>query len=401
MKRLASLFIIILCLGINVSAQEQKAKYVFYFIGDGMGFDHVSIAEYYLGYKAKMHGSLPVCFSQFPVFGNAVTHSVSNLITDSAAAGTALATGTKTANGMIGVASDSTALTSIATKIHDAGYKVGISSTVGINHATPAAFYAHNPSRNDYYGIAMEMCGSDFEFFGGGGIIEYNSKSRRRSVYNLMEKAGYTIAEGLGEFEAAKGSDRIMLLQEDGKGKDCLPYAIDMKEGDMTQADIVRAAIEHLYDTTGAQGFFLMSEGGKIDWAGHANDTKAAIEEVLSFSSAIEVAYNFYLEHPDETLIVVTADHETGGMTMCWEDGYQIYFHELNHITKSKDKMTDEEKEEADEASKKAHIGWTSSSHAGSNVPVYAIGACSTLFSGRMDNTDIPYKICTAMDVEF
>ncbi len=402
MKRLTS-FLIVLCLSIGLFAQENKPKYVFYFIGDGMGFDHVSITEYYLGYKAKMRGSLPLCFSQFPVFGNAVTHSASNLITDSAAAGTALATGTKTKNGMIGVTSDSTALTSIATKIHNAGYRVGISSTVGINHATPAAFYGHSPSRNDYYSIAMEMCDTDFEFFGGGGIIDYNSKSRRRSVYNLMEKAGYTVAEGMKEFEKAKakGEEKIMLLQDDGKGKSSFPYAIDMEESDMTHAELVSAAISHLYDTTGTQGFFLMSEGGRIDWASHGNDTKATIEETISFSQAIEVAYNFYLEHPDETLIVVTADHETGGMTMCWDNGYRIHFDELNSITKSKDMMTDEEKEEADEASDKAHIGWTSSDHAGSNVPVYAIGAGSTLFSGRMDNTDIPYKICIAMDVEF
>ncbi len=400
MKRLAS-FLLILCMGLGIFAQDQKAKYVFYFIGDGMGFDHVSATEYYLGYKSGIHGSLPVCFSLFPVFGNAVTHSVSNLITDSAAAGTALATGSKTTNGMIGVTSDSTALVSIATKIHNAGYKVGISSTVSINHATPAAFYAHNASRNDYYGIALEMPGSGFEFFGGGGIIGYNEKSRRSSEYNLLERKGYTIVEGLQEYEKEKGAEKIMLLQEEGKGKDCLPYAIDMQEGDMTQADIVRVAIDHLYDTTGEKGFFLMSEGGKIDWASHANDTKTVLEEMISFSDAIEVAYSFYLEHPDETLIVVTADHETGGLTMCWENGYHIYFRELDEITESKDKMTEDEKEEADEASHKAHIGWTSFSHAGSNVPVYAIGAGSKLFSGRMDNTDIPRKICTALEVEF
>ncbi len=397
-------FIILLLLAVlTFSANaENKAKYVFYFIGDGMGFDHVSITEYYQAYRARMFGSMPVCFSNFPVFGNAVTHSASNLITDSAAAGTALATGTKTNNGMIGMGADSTTvLTSIAEKIHRGGFNVGISSTVGLNHATPAAFYGHNISRSNYYDIAMEMCDSYFEFFGGGGIIDHDDDGRK-SVYKFMEKAGYTIAEGLEEFDEAKAKGgKIMLLQEDGRDIEQLPYAIDMKEGDMTQADIVRAAIEVLYDESGEKGFFLMSEGGKIDWASHANDSKTTILEVLNFSGAVEVALEFYRQHPEETLIVVTADHETGGFTMCYEGGYHVYFDHLLELTKSKDFMNEEEKEAANEISKRARLGWTSSSHAGSNVPVYAIGAGSGLFSGRQDNTEIPYKICTAMGVEF
>ncbi len=400
MKRFITI-ILLISLSVFTNA-ENKAKYVFYFIGDGMGFDHVSIAEYYQANKAKMFGSMPLCFSNFPVFGNAVTHSASNLITDSAAAGTALATGTKTKNGMLSMGADSTTiLTSIAEKIHNQGYKVGISSTVGINHATPAAFYGHSVSRSNYYDIAMEMCDSDFEFFGGGGIIDYKGNGRK-SVYKYMEKAGYNIVEGLTEFDAVKGKcDKIMLLQKDGKELTHLPYAIDKREGDMTQADIVRAAIEVLYNEGDNKGFFLMSEGGKIDWASHANDSKATILEVLSFSGAVEAAMEFYRQHPDETLIVVTSDHETGGFTMCYENGYNVHFNHLLDITKSKDFMDEEEKATANAASGRARLGWTSSDHSGANVPVYAIGAGSEYFSGRMDNTDIPYNICMAMGVEF
>ena len=402
MKRF-SLVIILAALTMLASAQEQKAKYVFYFIGDGMGFNHVSIAEYYKGYTEGVFDSRPLSFSMFPVLGRAVTHSASNLITDSSAAGTALSTGTKTNNGMLGIAPDSTTrLNSIAYKIHDAGFKVGISSTVGINHATPAAFYGHNISRGNYYEIASEIPATGFEFFAGGGIIESTGDDEDLpSAYLPIEESGYTIAEGMDEYYAKKdASEKMMLLQEDGRLKTELPYAIDMKDGDMTQADLVKASIDYLYEEDGP-GFFIMSEGGKIDWASHGNDTKTAILETINFSDAVAVAVEFYNQHPDETLIIVTADHETGGFTMSWEKGYNVYFDRLEGINCSKDKVTKEESKQMDEASHKAHIGWTTKDHSGVNVPVFAIGAGSELFSGRMDNTRIPEKICEAMDIEF
>lgn len=396
-----SLTIILLLLPLLLSAQ-QKAKYVFYFIGDGMGFNHVSVTEYWLGHIEGVFDSRPLAFSQFPVLGWAVTHSASNLITDSAAAGTALSTGSKTDNGMLGVAPDTTKLESIASKIHNAGYKVGISSTVGINHATPGAFYGHNASRSNYYDIAMEIPGSGFEFFAGGGVIECTGEEGdKASVYDFIEKNGYVIAEGMDEFHGMKaGAGKMMLLQEDGRMKTELPYAIDMKDGDMTQADLVKASIDFLYDGDG-QGFFVMSEGGRIDWASHGNDTKTMILETLSLSEAVAEAVKFYNEHPDETLIVVTADHEPGGLTMSWKSGYDVYFDKIENIGKSKDFASDEERRAMDEASHAAHIGWTTGDHSGANVPVFAIGAGSSLFSGRMDNTEIPKKICEAMGITF
>ena len=401
MKRFSIIAALVL-FPILLSAQNQKAKYVFYFIGDGMGFNHVSVTEYWLGYTEGVFDSRPLAFSNFPVLGWAVTHSASNLITDSAAAGTALSTGSKTDNGMLGVDSDTTALESIAGKIHDAGYKVGISSTVGINHATPGAFYGHSASRSNYYDIAMEIPASGFEFFAGGGVIESTGEDGdKASVYDFIEKNGYVIAEGMDEFDGMKASaGKMLLLQEDGRMKTELPYAIDMKDGDMTQADLVKASIDFLYDGNG-QGFFVMSEGGRIDWASHGNDTKAMILETLSLSDAVAEAIKFYNEHPDETLIVVTADHETGGLTMSWESGYNVYFDKIENIGKSKDFASDEERREMDEASHAAHIGWTTGDHSGANVPVFAIGAGSSLFSGRMDNTEIPKKICEAMGITF
>ena len=396
-----SLLILILLLPMVASAQ-QKAKYVFYFIGDGMGFNHVSLTEYWLGYTQDVFDSRPLSFSAFPVLGWAVTHSESNLITDSAAAGTALSTGSKTKNGMLATGPDSTALESISYKIHDAGYKVGISSTVGINHATPAAFYGHNVNRGNYYEIASEIPASEFEFFAGGGAIESTGDDEDRvSVYEAIEKGGYVIAEGMDDFAAKKdGAEKMMLLQKDGRLRTELPYAIDMKEYDMTQADLVRASIDFLYDEEG-EGFFVMSEGGRIDWASHGNDTKAVILETLSLSDAVAEAVRFYNEHPDETLIVVTADHETGGLTLSWEKGYNLYLDKLEEISCSKDMVSEEERERMNEISHEARIGWTTGDHSAANVPVFAIGAGSGLFSGRMDNTDIPKRICEAMGVKF
>ena len=396
-----SLLLLILLLPLVASAQ-QKAKYVFYFIGDGMGFNHVSLTEYWLGYTQDVFDSRPLSFSAFPVLGWAVTHSESNLITDSAAAGTALSTGSKTKNGMLATGPDSTALESISYKIHDAGYKVGISSTVGINHATPAAFYGHNVNRGNYYEIASEIPASEFEFFAGGGAIESTGDDEDRvSVYEAIGKGGYVIAEGMDDFAAKKdGAEKMMLLQKDGRLRTELPYAIDMKEDDMTQADLVRASIDFLYEEDG-EGFFVMSEGGRIDWASHGNDTKAVILETLSLSDAVAEAVRFYNEHPDETLIVVTADHETGGLTLSWEKGYNLYFDKLEDISCSKDKVSEEEREHMNEISHEAHIGWTTGDHSAANVPVFAIGAGSGLFSGRMDNTDIPKRICEAMGIEF
>lgn len=401
MKKIA-LFALLALIPILSTAQEQKAKYVFYFIGDGMGFNHVSLAEYWLGYTQGVFDSRPLSFSQFPVLGWAVTHSESNLITDSAAAGTALSTGTKTKNGMLGTAPDSTALKSIAYKIHDAGYRVGISSTVGINHATPGAFYGHSASRSDYYSIASEIPSTGFEFFAGGGAIESNGEDGdETSVYEAIEDSGYVIAEGMDDFADKKDeAGKMMLLQENGRLKTELPYAIDMKDTDMTHADLVSASIDFLYDED-CPGFFIMSEGGKIDWASHGNDTKAVILETLSLSDAVAEAVEFYNAHPDETLIIVTADHETGGLTLSWEKGYDLLLDKLEEIHCSKDMVSEEEREHMNDVSHEAHIGWTTGDHSGANVPVFAIGAGSTLFSGRMDNTEIPKKICEAMGIRF
>ena len=398
-KFIKSLVLFSLCVLILSSCSEKKAKYVFFFIGDGMGFTHVSMAEAYLANQHKVLGNDPLCFTQFPVLGMVTTYSASNIITCSSAAGTALSTGTKTNNGFLCVAPDSTDLTSISYKIHNAGIPVGIMTTVTLSHATPAAFYANSISRNDYYKIALKLPESGFEFFGGGGFEEPTGNNEGDpSLYNVISEKGYTVACGLKDFNTKKNSaKKIILLQEDSIKNNVLPYAIDRKESDLTLKQVVSAAIEVLENE---KGFFIMAEGGKIDWAAHANDALSDILETLDMDAAIEVAYQFYLKHKDETLIIVTADHETGGFSMGKDKGYVMYFDELKAQTSSLDSKKIL-KDTVTAINNRARIGWTTSSHTGTAVPIFAIGTQSEQFAGRMDNTDIPKKICNAMGITF
>ncbi|MFA5443582.1 MAG: alkaline phosphatase [Bacteroidales bacterium] len=402
MKRLSGLLAIALLIG----CQEvpHQAKYVFLFIGDGMGLAQVAAAEAYLANSGGEIGSQALNFTQFPVLGTATTYSASNWVTCSSASGTALATGTKTTNGMLGVSSDTVALKAITYKIKEAGYKVGVSSTVTLDHATPGAFYAHAASRNDYYTIATQLPATGFDFFGGGGfILPKGWKRDRVSVIDLIEQAGYTIAYGMDDFQNVSSTGKLVLLQDETRDfMGALPYAIDRKEGDMTHADIVQAAIEFLENE---KGFFLMSESGRIDWACHSNDGKASILETLDLQKAVQVAIEFAQKHPEETLIVVTADHETGGMALGWEGQYNVFLDQLNEQKASKDILLESGDKKAGEMvaeiNRRARIGWTTSAHTGVPVPVYAMGTNSELFAGRMDNTDIPKKICEALGVVF
>ena len=406
-KSLSGLLLAAICFSLMAisCSQEKKAKYVFYFIGDGMGFSHISLAEGYLATKEGKIGNNPLCFTQFPVMGMATSYSANRYITCSSAAGTALATGFKTDNGMLGVTPDSAELTSIAYKIHNAGFPVGITTSVTIDHATPASFYANSSARSDYYSIAEQLATSGFEFFGGGGF--YGAKDKReqeKSLYDIASEAGYEFAYGIDEFAGKKDTaEKMVLFQKGEKKNNDLPYVAERVEGDLTLPQVVESAIEFLNNE---KGFFLMVEGGKIDWAAHSNDLAGTIFETLDFDAAIALAYEFYKQHPDETLIVVTADHETGGVTLGRGKGYVYDLNVVKSPAESKveggsDVSNYMEGISADSLSVAAKIGWTTTSHTGGAVPVFAIGAGSEAFAGRQDNTDVPKKICKAMGVEF
>lgn len=395
----------------NTQKDSPKAKYVFYFIGDGMSFSVIAVTEGYNAHLNGEYGSKSLSFTQFPVMGMATSYSADSWVTDSAAGGTALSCGVKTDNGMLGVTPDSVAARSIAYMAHEAGFPVGVSSTVPVNHATPAAFYGTRPSRNDYYELACQLPESGFEYFGGGGLYDWKCKkdSTATDAYTLIRNAGYAVACGMGEFEKIKGtSDKIMLIQSSGQESEELPFCIDRQEGDLTLRQVVGAGIDVLYDPSGKKGFFLMSEGGKIDGAEHVNDTKTAIMETMDFGDAIQEAYDFYLQHPDQTLIVVTADHETGGIVYGHRSSSSIHWEYLDSISCSKSYSYKnylnggaEDIANSDALTAKAHISWSTGSHNGGAVPVFAVGAGSELFAGKMDNTDIPKKICEAMGIPY
>ena len=322
MKRISLICSFLFMLAISVSAQQ--AKYVFYFIGDGMGVNQVLGTEMYLSELKGEIGVTPLLFTQFPYSTMATTFSATNGVTDSAAAGTALATGKKTKNGALGVTKDSERVNSVASWAKENGYRVGVSTSVSIDHATPAAFYAHQDKRSAAYEIGLDLIETNFDFYAGSDFVDSNNAQAKdektyESLYSLAQKAGFTIARGYKDYQKkAKKADKMILFQTEKasqKNNSSIPYAIDRKKGDMSLAEITRAGINFLSKDL-SKGFFLMVEGGKIDWAGHANDAATNFREVIDMDEAIKVAYEFYSQHPDETLIVVTADHETGGMSI-------------------------------------------------------------------------------------
>ncbi|WP_455509804.1 alkaline phosphatase [Butyricimonas paravirosa] len=309
----------IVLFGCAGKTEQVKAKYVFYFIGDGMGVNQVIGTEMYLAELEGRIGTKSLSFTSFPVRNYVTTYSGTNAVTCSAAAGTALATGTKTQNGRIGMRQDSGVLYSVAWRAKQAGKAVGVSTSVAINHATPAVFYAHQPDRQMYYEIGTDAAKAGFDFYGGAGWKQVFSPhdSSAIDLYSLLRDSGYMIIDHRQDFQALSAhAGKVVYVQpEDCVNPSSLPTAIDQREGDLTLADITGKAIQFL-SARNEDGFFLMVEGGIIDWLCHANDGAAAFREVVDFSEAIQVALDFYKAHPDETLIIVTADHETGGLAL-------------------------------------------------------------------------------------
>lgn len=321
MKKLSLLLSFLLLV---LSGYAQQAKYVFYFIGDGMGVNQVQGTELYRGELEGKIGITPIWFTQFPYATTATTFSATNGVTDSAAAGTALATGNKTQNGTIGMKQDlQTEVSSVAVWAKNKGCRVGVTTSVSVDHATPAAFYAHDPSRGSYYKIGTDLYKAGFDFYAGSDFIDPNNKDNKdgnsENLYTMAEKNGYTIARGYKDYlKKCKKADKMILFQSEKaseKDRTAIPYAIDRTKDDLTLAGITRSAINFLSKDL-SKGFFLMVEGGKIDWACHSNDAATAFHEVADMDEAVKVAYEFYSQHPDETLIVVTADHETGGFVL-------------------------------------------------------------------------------------
>lgn len=211
-------------------------------------------------------------------------------------------------------------------------YKIGIVTTVNINHATPGAFYAHQPSRSNYYEIALEAAQSGFDFFAGESLLEAEGgvDSPQLSAYTNVENAGYQLITTLEDLEGLNETNgKYMVVGDLFSQVENLAYAIDATENQWQLKDYVELGINVLDNEN---GFFMMAEGGKIDWACHANDAATMVGEVVAFSEAVEVAINFYEKHPKETLILVTGDHETGGLSIGYAGtDYSTYLENLTY----------------------------------------------------------------------
>ncbi len=450
--------IVALMLLVGLTASANQPKYVFYFIGDGMGMGHVMAAQTYN--RVVLENDQPLLMMQFPVASWAMTYSATGPITDSAAAGTALATGHKTLNGMIGVTPDTVAVQSVASQLHNMGYGVGIITTVAPDDATPSAFYAHQANRRMKYEIGLDAAASGFELIGGSRIYGVKKDGADTDLMKVFADSNITVARGLDEMAAAT-TRRIYLVNPEGITSGNVGYTIDSVPGALTLPSMTRAAIAHLQKTS-PDRFFIMAEAGNIDYAGHSNDGATIIKEIINFNEAIAEAYNFYLAHPDETLIVVTADHNTGGMSIgfplsgysgwmnnvlyqriskdrfgeycktllnsrriyTWEDMKEVLADKLgfwSHINipaedeqllQEKFDITFNQRAGKDEKTlyndfneftvtvfkimdKATGIKWTTTGHAGDPVPVFAIGVGADLFKNVSNNIEIPDKIRT------
>ena len=307
----------------SVQTQEAKTpKYVFLFIGDGMSYPQFQAASDYLGALADtgsddiLDGNVPLTFMNFPVAGSAVTYDSSSFCPDSASTATSISTGYKTYSGSINVDETGTiSYETIAEQLHaQKGYSVGVITSVNLNHATPAAFYAHQASRNDYYDIGLELIDSGFEYFAGGGLLKpTGAEGDQADLYALAEKAGYHVVKTQAEAEQVTGGP-VVIIDEHLADSDAMAYEIDRTDDMWALADYVEKGIEVL--SQDKDGFFMMCEGGKIDWACHANDAASTIHDTQALADAVQVAIDFAKEHADETLILVTSDHETGGLTI-------------------------------------------------------------------------------------
>ena len=312
-----------------------KPKYVFLFIGDGMGPAQIQSARFYKG-TVENNGAVvegELSFTQFPEVGSVTTYDSTSFCPDSASTATSIATGHKTESGVINMCpwTRDVPYETIAEKLHaQKNYKVGVVSSVNIDHATPAAFYAHQKTRKNYYDIGKELAVSGFEYFAGGEFQKVNGDGTGPNNHEIAAQNGYNVVTCQADAAALKaGAGKTLIIAEalaDGKS---MNYAMDAAAGEWQLTDYVRKGIELLDNK---KGFFLMTESGKIDWACHANDAAASIHDVLEMSNAVQAAVDFYNAHPNETLILVTADHETGGMAIGYKTtNYDTFLTNLTH----------------------------------------------------------------------
>jgi alkaline phosphatase len=459
---LLTLTVLIFCFQSIADENKKDLKYVFYFIGDGLGASQRQITEYYKQQKIDKK-DYKLIMNSLPVAGINTSFSTDSLVTDSAAAGTALATGHKTNNDMISVLPCGTKVKTLIQAANEKDWLTGIISTTRLTHATPASFAAHNVNRDNENEIAEDFIASNVDFFAGGGYRHFVKKdssmnSKReddRDLVNEFKKLGYKTFIGEDSAKAfkaftPKAGSKVFAAFTNSH----MPYELDRKNQKMeipALSELVEKNLEVFEKSD--KPFFMMVEGGRIDHACHINDAHAAIKDTLAFDRAIRVAYDFYKKHPKETLIVVAADHETGGFGLGFAKNYFIDLDPIfktkistedvynNDIIKNKEKfyeyieehfgltdLTSSEKEMLENAimlqnintydeirfgeykptqvvigriiAARANIFWTTFAHTGTQLPLSAAGVGAEKFGGFIDNTDIAKTIAEVAGLE-
>lgn len=389
-------------------------KYVFYFIGDGMGRNHVDFAE-------KFFGGLQM--KTFPVKGSLVTASILRTTTDSAAAGTALACGVKTRNGVLGMDADGKTVDSVAVLAKKKGYAVGILGTETPDHATPASFYAHAAKRGDYRKIMEQIPGSKFDLVMGYGM----RGDKEPAASDFFRKAGMNVIcqEESDFFDLKKLEKPTVVYFSFG-------YEADRADSKVRPLSAYVAKSIELLEKVSPKGFFMMVEGAKIDHNAHANDGPGMLLELIEFDRAIGKALEFYKKHPKDTLIVVTADHNTGGIVVSGnipksyvnvsgsigrsygltandtpesairklaEKGIPLTDVEKDALVRAAGDLTGSKKAEAlNRAARRIidtryGITWPTGGHTNEDVYVFAIGKGAKDFGIRQENSELGLKM--------
>ncbi len=343
-------------------SQSSGPNNIILLIGDGMGLAQLSTAYYYNDSSN---------FSRFPVIGLINTTSKKEKITDSAAGATAFATGKRTYNGAISLDTDSTSITTIIEALSEQQFSTGLISTSSITHATPACFYAHAKHRNLEEDIALQLANSPVDFFAGGGLQFFNKRTDGKNLLDSLNDASFTI----DTFNYIQPSNTIekygCLLAENG-----LPKANERE--DSLLAKLTQSATSFLSQKE--SNFFLMVEGSQIDWGGHANDAEWLISEVLDFDKAVGTALDF-AKKDGNTLVIVTADHETGGFALAGKDTLD----EQGLPTQDYNNLSPR---------------FSTHGHTTTLIPVLAFGPGQEKFAGIYNNTAIHQKIMECLTEE-
>jgi len=348
--------------------KNTQVRNVVLFIGDGMGFGPVALARMEAaGPDARLY------MERMPVAAFVRTHSADAVVTDSAAAATALATGCKTNNGMVSLSPEGKKYLTILEAAKNKGMATGLVATSTITHATPACFAAHNKSRNNQPQIAEDLLANKVNIILGGGreyfLPKTNTNSKRTDQKDLIDqakKAGYLYIQTPEQLSSAQGPYLLGLFQ-DG--------ALTTEGPEPALAELTEKAIEILSRKKKGlfqkkKSFFLMVEGSQIDWACHGNDAANTVRQTLLFDQAVKAALDFAAKDK-HTLVVVTADHDTGGLVI-----------------------------KAAETQGKPELSWSTKSHTALPVPLFAYGPGAELFCGVYDNTDVPKKIAKSLGIK-